>query len=82
MGCNCKKQVNFINQKFGDGQQQKVTPLQKILNFFAQIFFGILCAVIIIIMAIPMLIYIIICVIFGKQANFKVKNLNKYLNKE
>ena len=61
--------------------KQKTNPLMKILEFIMQIAFGILCGAIIIVMIVPMLIYIIFCIMFGREAKFKLKNLNKYLNK-
>lgn len=84
MGCNCKNKVDAINKKYGDGgdNKQKTNPLMKILEFIMQIAFGILCGAIIIVMIVPMLIYIIFCLMFGKQANFRIKDVNKFLNKE
>jgi hypothetical protein len=46
-----------------------------------KIIFGIICGGIIIVMIIPMLIYIILCLMFGKEATFRLNNLNKYLEK-
>ena len=82
MGCNCKNKANAIDKKYGDGNnEQPATLFSKIIDFILQFLFGILCAVIIIVMIVPMLIYIIFCIMFGREAKFKLKNLNKYLNK-
>ena len=84
MGGNCKNKVDAINQKYGDGgksENTKVNPLLKILEIIMQIGFGIICGAIIIVMIVPMLIYIIFCIMFGKQANFRIKDVNKFLNK-
>lgn len=83
MGCNCKKQIDIINQKYGDGSHDKLKDnfLMKILIFFMKIIFGIICGGIIIVMVIPMLIYIILCLMFGKEATFRLNKLNKYLEK-
>ena len=81
MGCNCKKTIDNINVKYGDGGKvdRKTNPFVKILQFILQIAFGILCGAIIIVLAIPMLAYIIFCMMFGKQPSFRIKNLNKYM---
>ena len=81
MACNCKKTVDKINEKYGDGGKDVKKPniFAKILQFILQIFVGILCGAIIIVMIVPMLIYIIISMMFGKQVVFRIKNPNKYL---
>lgn len=80
MGCNCKNKVNAIDKKYGDGNNTKQeTILKKIINFILQLGFGILCGIIIIVMIVPMLIYVIFCIMFGKQASFKIKDFNKIL---
>ena len=86
MGCGCgKKKLDEIDKKYGDGGVEttsKTNLFVRIIEFILQMLFGILCAVIIIVMMIPMLAYVIICMIFGKQPSFRIKNLSKYLNKE
>lgn len=84
MACNCKNKANAINEKYGDGDNGSIkkNPLIKITEFILQIAFGILCGAIIIVMIVPMLIYVILCIMFGKQANFRIKDINKLLNKE
>ncbi len=85
MGCNCKNKVDAINEKLGDGgrtENNKTNPLLKILEIITQIGLGIVCGAIIIVMIVPMLIYVIFCIMFGKQANFRIKDYNKLLNKE
>ena len=81
MGCNCKKKLDLIDEKYGDGgiSNNKTNPLVKILEFILKFLFGILCGGIIIIMVIPMLIYIIICLMFGREAKIRLKNVNKYV---
>ncbi len=83
MGCNCKKKLDLIDAKYGDGgvSNNKTNPLVKILEFILKFLFGILCGGIIIIMVIPMLIYIIICLMFGREAKIRLKNVNKYIKK-
>ena len=84
MGCNCKNKANAIAEKYGDGSQEveKRNPFMKIMEFVMQIAFGIFCGAIIIVMIVPMLIYVIFCIMFGKDASFRIKDFTKYLNKE
>lgn len=84
MACNCKKKVDLINEKYGDGGKDntwKNNPITKIIQFIAQFAFGIICGAIIIVMIVPMLIYVIFCIMFGKEAKFRIRGLNKYFSK-
>jgi hypothetical protein len=85
MGCNCKNKVNAINEKYGDGgisDKMEKNLLFRLIAFISKIFFGILCGVIIIGMAIPMLLYVTLCLMFGKEAHFRIRDYSKFLNKE
>lgn len=84
MGCNCKNKIEAINKNLGDGGNENkfFNPLLKIIAFVSRIAFGILCGAIIIVMIVPMLIYVILCIMFGRDANFKIKDITKYLNKD
>ncbi len=77
MGCNCKKNYDAL-EPFSDehieGQgEKKESILRKIVMFLLRIPFGILCAALFIIMAVPFLIFVAICVIFGVQPRLKLK---------
>lgn len=81
MACNCKNKYKAM-EKYADGngdsgKNEKLNPFMKILRILLQLVFGIFCGVVIIIMIVPMLIYIIGCLITGKEAHFKIKNFNK-----
>jgi len=80
MRCNCKKKVDKINEKFGDGGKDSENEffLLKVLRFIIQMLFGILCGLLIIVMAVPMLLYVIICMMFGKEPTFRIRNLKNY----
>ena len=81
MSCNCKNKANAISKKYGDGEVEKPrTIFSKIIDFILQFAFGILCGAIIIVMIVPMLLYVIICIMFGKQASFRIKDLEKIVN--
>ena len=81
MGCNCKKTVDKINEKLGDGEEvvEKSNPLSMIIKFFGQILIALLCGAITIVLIIPMLIYVIVCLMFGKQPHIRIRNFNKYI---
>ncbi len=84
MACNCKKKVDLINEKYGDGGKDntwKNNPITKIIQFIAQFGFGIICGAIIIVMIVPMIIYVILCIMLGKEAKFRIRDLNKYFGK-
>ncbi len=86
MGCNCKnKYKSFEEIADGNGDEidakkEKLNFPMKILQIFMQLIFGIFCSVVIIIMIVPMLLYIIGCLITGKQAQFKLKKFGKKKN--
>lgn len=80
MGCKCKERFNKINEKYGSGTvQKKQTLLVKAIEFIAQLSFGILCGGIIIVMAVPMLLWLIFNTMLGRETSFSVKNLNRFL---
>lgn len=84
MGCNCKKKVEMIDRKYGDdggydGPEHNI--FQKIMYGFLQFFFGIFFAAILIVMVIPMLIYLIFCIVTGKEPSFRIIDFRKKFNK-
>ena len=85
MGCNCKNKVNAINSKYGDGAEGTSSDtglLMRIMVFLSRICLGIICFAIIIVMFIPMLLYVVACIMFGKEANFKIRDYRSILNKK
>lgn len=85
MACNCKNKINAIDKKYGDGNNndgEKLNPILRIIQFIAQLCFGVICGAIIIVLIIPILIYIILCMMFGKDANIRLINPKKFLNKD
>ena len=86
MACNCKKNYNALepfSDEHIDGQgDKKDSILRKFITFLLSIPFGILCAALFIIMAVPFLIFVTICVIFGVQPRINLKlPLKKKKNK-
>lgn len=77
MGCNCKKTYENMS-KYADGgesvkERKKFNIFSKLFLFLLQICFGFLCSVVIIIMIVPMLLYIIGCLITGREAKFNLR---------
>lgn len=80
MGCKCKERFNKIDEKYGSVPlQKKPTMLVKAMEFIVQFAFGILCGGIIIVMAVPMLLWLIFNTMLGRETSFRVKNLNRFL---
>lgn len=73
MGCNCKSQNNFkkIVEKYGTEEDVSDNKLKiylnNIVNFILTIITGILSCALFIIMAIPVIAYLMICLIIGKS---------------
>ena len=81
MACACKNKVKQM-EKYSDGgsvseEKEKLNPFMHILKILLQLLFGIFCGVVIIIMIVPMLLYIIGCLITGKEAKFNLKRFKK-----
>lgn len=82
MACNCKNKYKKMEKYADSGSSQvnnekKLNPFMKIMQILLQLCFGIFCGIVIIIMIVPMLIYIIGCLITGKEAHFKIKDFSK-----
>lgn len=86
MSCNCKKKAEIIDAKYGDGNlywfTQKLNPILRIIQFFAQMIFGIFFGVIIIVMAVPMLLYVILCIMFGREPKIDANIASRYLSRK
>lgn len=81
MSCNCKNKIKkmeaYSEVEVSKEEKRKLNPFTKILQILLQLCFGIFCGVVIIIMIVPMLVYIIGCLITGRQATFKIRNFLK-----
>lgn len=83
MGCNCKKTYDTM-KKYSDDEQSEVRQsenlLAKCLKTIMKILFflvvGILCMVLFIVIGVPLIIYIIVCNILGKEPVF---NMGKFI---
>lgn len=78
MGCNCKKTYNKL-EKYSDNKiNNNKGIINNILNLILQIGFGILIACLFIIIIIPIIVYITICLIIGKEPSIRIKHPKNY----
>lgn len=83
MGCNCKKTYNTMKKYSDDASsevQQSENMISKIFRAIIKILIvlivGILCLMVFIVMGVPLIVYIIICNILGKEPVF---DLGKFI---
>ena len=89
MGCKCKEKFNQFKSLSEDKEEEeyKLGVFGNILNFLFRLMYGIICGAIIIIVAVPALIYVIICLLFGLSPKFNIswlvrkkKNMESNIN--
>lgn len=83
MGCNCgKKNLSNISKYTDDGSDfnENKGVLPKVTEFILQIMFGILMAAIFIVMAVPMMIYVVFCLIFNLTPSVRLRDFRKLFN--
>lgn len=88
MGCNCKKQTYDKLKKYADNREEiekeeeelNQNIINKIALFITQIVFGIIAAAIFIVVAIPLILYIVFCILTGRQPIITIKNPKKLFN--
>ena len=89
MGCNCKKTYDKV-KKYADNREQleqeeneiNQNIVNKVARFIMQIFAGIIASCLFIIVVIPITIYIIGCILLGKQPNIIIKNPKNIFKKK
>jgi hypothetical protein len=89
MGCACKNKIKNIEKYADEGSvsvESKGGFLEKFWEILMRMALGILCGVVIIVVSVPLIIYLIICMMFGKGMHInlnKVRELKeKYAKKE
>ena len=83
MPCNCK---NKVNPKYADGGKLAVMPdpkntFEKIGVFVFQMLFGIIAFAVIIVAVIPFMLYLLICLMLGKEARMTLFNPARWVRK-
>ena len=89
MGCHCKKTYDKV-KKFSDNKEQleqkeneiNQNIVNKMARFIMQIFAGIIASCLFIIVVIPITIYIIGCILLGKQPIVIIKKPKKIFKKK
>ena len=81
MGCNCKKRYNQlkgISDNKEELEQEENELNQGIINSVAgwvsQFIFGIITICVFIVVIVPLTIYIIVCIILGKEPSDRIRN--------
>lgn len=84
MGCACKNKIKSIEKYSEDNKdiQEDINIIMKVLQLCFQMFFGIFIGVIIVLVTIPLLIYIIGCIMLGKQPTVMLKRKNLFFFKK
>ena len=67
----------YADEVPSEGNSSKKNIFSRIFQILMQLCFGIFCGAVIIIMVVPMLLYIIGCLITGKEAHFNIRNFSK-----
>lgn len=78
MSCNCKQKYDalkkFSDDYFDEDKQSKVKVFfKKLLYIPLQICFGILCGALVLVAAVPFLIYVIVNLMIGRDISFTIK---------
>lgn len=89
MGCNCKKKTYDKLKKYADNREEIEKEEYKLNNGFinniariiGQFIFGISVSVILIVILIPMVLYLIFCLLTGKEPVVVIKNPQKFFKK-
>lgn len=89
MGCNCKKTYDRV-KKYADNREQieqeenelNKNIINKIARIFTQILLGIISSCLFIIVVIPITLYIIGCILMGKEPYVRIKDPRKLFKKK
>ena len=83
MGCNCKNNTKAYESVSDEPiVEERKNVFEVIFKFVAQFLFGILCGVVVLLVIVPLLLYIIACMMFGKQANVDMTWLRKVVGRK
>lgn len=89
MGCNCKKRYNQlkgISDNKEELEQEENELNQGIVNsvagWISQFIFGIITICVFIVVIIPLILYIIVCIILGKEPSVRIRNPKKIFKKK
>ena len=84
MGCACKNDLKKF-EKYADGKivlEDNSTWHSKVFQAILQFGFGIVAGAVVIITVVPLLVYVIGCLLIGKQPFVKLINIKKIFSKK
>ena len=84
MGCNCKKNVNpkyMDNDELNQLSGHAPNIFENLGNLFVRMLIGLIIGIILIISLIPVTLYLVCCIWFGKQPTARISNYTKWLKK-
>lgn len=84
MGCNCNKRTLDKVMEYAEDNsiidENKDNWFYRLLGGIGTMLFTILLFVLFILIAVPMVVYVAVCLLFGKQPHFVLKNFLKKRN--
>lgn len=84
MGCNCTNKIKNV-EKYADGpavvEKDNEGLLENIWLFLIRIIIGILCGMVIIVGLVPLVIYITVCLMFGKTPTISLSKIRELKQK-
>lgn len=81
MGCNCKNEIRIM-EKYDENyqeEQEENNIFIHIVNFILRSFFGIIAGFFVIIAIVPLIIYVVVCLLIGVEPKIRIWDFNKRL---
>ncbi len=87
MSCNCgKRKLQQISKKYGDDKgvnfMSSKNPVAKLIQMIMQLIFGLIIGCVMMVLVVPLMIYITISMMFGKEININLSDLIKRLQRD
>lgn len=85
MGCNCKKTYNIMS-KYSDNPEElaneKENPIVKLFAVILQVIFGAIIGCIVLIFIFPLLIYVTLCLMTGREPSIRLTNPKNWFKRK
>ena len=87
MSCNCgKNKLRQISKKYGDDKgvnlMSSKNPVTKLIQMIMQLAFGLIIGCVMMVLVVPLIIYITISMMLGKEININLSGLIKRLQRD
>jgi hypothetical protein len=87
MSCNCgKRKLQQIDKKYGDDKgvnfMSSKNPVAKLIQTIMQLVFGLIIGCVMMVLVVPLMIYITISMMLGKEININLSDLIKRLQRD